>query len=300
MICRHETSEIILVAKNSKFCRCVSCSLVYADKEKNENVKDVYANYYSEKTSGRFGFGVEYIVRAFRFIRACGIFLLQPTGKSILDIGSGRGWTLYYLKKYFGYETAVGTQISENALEFSREKLKLEIYGQDLLDIDFAEKFEVVTLWHVLEHVARPEEYVQKIHELLAGKGALLIEVPNFNSWSRKLTGKHWLALDWQHHLTFFTPETLAALLVKYDFKIRKIRTFSLEYSAFTSAQSLVSFITRSDAYFFKKLQAGRINPKMILHFLLFVILFIPCLLINLCLYFSKSGEVVTIIATKK
>jgi SAM-dependent methyltransferase len=298
MICRHETSEIILAGNGANLYRCVSCSLVYADK-KNENAKDVYANYYSEKTGGRFGFGIEYIVRIFRFFRACRIFLLHPRSKSILDIGSGRGWTLYYLKKYFGYKTAIGTQLSENAYNFSREKLKLKIYNQDILGLDFAEKFEVITLWHVLEHVAEPEKYIQKIHELLATKGAFLVEVPNFDSWSRKLTGKHWLALDWRHHLTFFTPETLAALLVKYDFKIRKIRTFSLEYSAFTSAQSLVSFITRSDAYFFEKLQAGRINPKMILHFLIFVILFIPCLLINLCLYFSKSGEVITIIAAK-
>lgn len=299
MICRHENSEIILLTKDAKLCRCLSCGLIVSAEGKKETAQKIYENYYGKENSGRFGFGLEYIVRMFRFVRACSMFFLQPKAKSILDIGSGRGWMLYYLRKYFGYKTTVGTQISENACRFSREKLKLDIYSQDLLEINFSEKFENITLWHVLEHVDEPEKYIQKISELLVSEGKLLVEVPNYNSWSRKLTGKHWLAIDWKHHKTFFIPETLTALLAKYDFRIKKISTFSFEYSTFTSAQSLINIIDQSDAYLFESFQAGKINLKMILHFLIFAILFLPCLLVNLVLYFSMIGEVITIIAIK-
>lgn len=264
-----------------------------------QNKKEIYANYYQPENASRFGAVVELIVKAFRFLRAYKVSILNPYGKSVLDIGSGRGWMLYFLKKYFKYEKTVGTQIAENAYRFSKEKLKLEIYNKDLLDLNFTQKFDVITILHVLEHIKNAELYVEKIYELLDDKGFLFMEVPNFNSWTRKFTGKYWLALDPKHHLMFFTPASLFSLLEKYNFKIKKIRTFSLEYSTFTSTQSIVNLITNTDSYFFEWLQNKNFNWKIIWHAFLFAILFLPCFLINLCLYFLKSGEVLTIIAEK-
>ncbi|MEK7081173.1 MAG: class I SAM-dependent methyltransferase [Patescibacteria group bacterium] len=301
MICQNKNSEIVLEAKGYKLCKCLSCKIIFVhrDEQKLLNSKEVYDNYYQKENASRFGIAIEWIVKAFRFMRACKIFILRPKAKSILDIGSGRGWMLYFMKKYFGYETTAGTQIAENAYRFSKEKLKLEIYDKDLLELSLGQKFDVITLWHVLEHVQNPEKYVKRIYELLNAKGLLLIEVPNFNSWTRKLTQKHWLALDLKHHLTFFTPSSLTSLLEKYNLKTKKIRTFSLEYSTFTSVQSIVNFITDSDSYFFEWLQNRNFNLKIIWHIFLFAILFLPCLLINFFLYFSKSGEVITLIAQK-
>jgi SAM-dependent methyltransferase len=299
MACRHEKYEVVMESGIIKLYYCQTCSLIFSVKEKNSSGNKVYENYYSQEKSSRFRFGVEYIVKFFRYLRAWKISSLNPEAESILDIGSGRGWTLYFLKKYFGYKTAVGTQISENAYKFSKEKLHLEIYNQDLLDINFNRSFDIITLWHVLEHIPDPEAYIQKIHGLLGDRGQLLIEVPNFNSWSRKLTKKYWLALDPEHHLTFFTPVSFAKLLKKYNFRIKNISTFSLEYSTFTSVQSIINLITDSDSYFFEQLQKGTFSLKMILHLLSFIVSFPVCFLINLALYFSKSGEVVNIIVEK-
>jgi 2-polyprenyl-3-methyl-5-hydroxy-6-metoxy-1,4-benzoquinol methylase len=207
---------------------------------------------------------------------------------------------LYYLKKYFKYTRAIGTQISEPALNFSREQLGLEIYGDDLLNINFNnQRFDLITIFHVLEHVKDPENYIKKIHDLLNKNGRLIIEVPNFNSWTRKLTGQYWLALDLDYHLTFFTPRSLRQLLKKYGFKIKSVRTFSLEYSAFTSTQSLISFITGSNHKFYRFIQNKRFSPYVIFHIFLFLLLFPVGLLINLLLYFSKRGESLIIIAEK-
>lgn len=264
-----------------------------------QNKKEIYTNYYQKENAYRFGVIIEQVVKIFRFMRAWKVHTLKPKGKRILDIGSGRGWMLYFLRKYFNYDRTAGTQIANNAYRFSKEKLKLEIYNKDLLELFTGEKFDIITILHVLEHVENPEKYVKKMFELLEERGLLFIEVPNFNAWTRKLTGKHWLSLDPKYHRTFFTPESLISLLEKYNLKIKKIRTFSLEYSTFTSTQSILSLITNSDSYFFETLQNKNFNLKFVRHAFIFILLFLPCLFINLCLSFSKSGEVITIIAQK-
>lgn len=302
MICQNKNYKIILETKGYKLCKCLSCDLIFSHKNKQkENPEKIYSNYYKKEAASRFGSIVESVVKIFRFMRAYKIHNLNTKFKSILDIGSGRGWILYFLKKYFKYNITAGTQISENAYRFSKEKLNLEIYNKDLLDLSFSNKFDVISILHVLEHVENVELYAEKIHELLNTKGMLFIEVPNFNSWARILTGKHWLALDLEHHLAFFTPSSLVKLLNKYNLKTKTIRTFSLEYSTFTSTQSVVNLITNSDSCFFEWLQDQNrnFNLKIIWHTFLFTILFLPCFIINFCLYFSKNGEVITIVAQK-
>jgi cyclopropane fatty-acyl-phospholipid synthase-like methyltransferase len=298
-ICQHEKYEIISEMKDVKIGKCQDCELIFAIKANQIDANKIYQDFYTQEMASRFNFWMEFIIKIFRFWRAVKIIRLKSGAKSILDIGSGRGWMLYFLQKYFNYETTIGTQISQPAYEFSRDKLKLEIYNKDLLDIKWDKSFDIVTLWHIFEHVKSPEAYLQKIQELLKEGGLLIIEVPNYNSWTSVLTKNHWLALDLKHHLTFFTPATLVQLLNKYNFKVRNLNTFSLEYSAFTSTQSLVNFLTQTDNYFFRWLQKGGFNLKIILHSGLFAVLLPICLVINLILYFSSRGEVINIVAQK-
>lgn len=298
-ICRHEKYEIIFMVSGVEVVSCRECSLVRAISKGSADQKEIYRNYYDQETGSRFNFGVEYIVKGFRFLRAIELYFLKPDARSILDVGSGRGWMLYFLKKYFKYTVAVGTQISVPAYEFSKEKLNLDIYNQDLLDVDLANNFDLITLWHVLEHVDSPEMYLQKIYALLKKDGLLVLEVPNFNSWTSILTKKHWLALDIKYHETFFTSATLRGLLEKQNFKIKNFNSFSLEQSAFTSAQSLINFITKTDNYFFQWLQKGGFDPRIIMHLGLFMALFPICLVIDLFLYYSQRGEVINIVAQK-
>jgi ubiquinone/menaquinone biosynthesis C-methylase UbiE len=297
-VCNHENKSELYKYYDRPIYKCDLCGLVYTDSPIDPKV--TYANYYKRESGGRFKFGVELIIRLFRFWRAFKVFTISPKATKMLDIGSGRGFMLYYLKKYYGYKRTIGTQISENAYEFSRKKLKLEIYNEDLLGLKLGDKnFDIITMWHVLEHVTNPEEYVKRISELLSDKGKVVIEVPNFNSWTRKATGEYWLGLDMEHHLNFFTPDILINLLKKYNFKIQKIHTFSLEYSTFISAQSIVSLLTKTDQLFFQYMQTGDRTKLRISHIFLLVILVPICLLINLLLFFSKRGEVFLVVGEK-
>lgn len=300
-ICSHKTTTIILSNRLLHLAKCDACGLIINNKLKQDiDYTTGYTEYYS-KEAARFQYFVELVVRFFRWIRALRIYLLMPAARKVLDVGSGRGFMLYYLKRHFGFTDVVGTQIEENAYTFSKRKLGLNIYMQDLLDIPFEDnRFDIITIFHVLEHVKEPEKYIQKFDQILDRQGMLLIEVPNYASWSRRLTGAHWLALEPKYHIHFFETETLVALLEKYNFTIRSMRSFSLEYSAFTSTQSLLSWLTNSDHVLFRFLQTGHFSWPLFLHVLLFSVVFPFCFMINLFLYYSKHGENINICATRK
>src|SRR6056297_1374060 len=71
---------------------------------------------------------------------------------------------------------------------------------------DDRDKFDLITMWHVLEHVHDLQETVAKIESLLADNGILVIAVPNIESHDAKLYRKDWVALDTPRHLYHFSP----------------------------------------------------------------------------------------------
>jgi SAM-dependent methyltransferase len=305
MLCTHDSKKIIYEFDATSIWQCADCAIIFSEKcQEAFDSKTLYnAYYYKNEIAGRFSRSIELVVKAFRFFRAFKIFTISPSARSILDIGSGRGFMLYYLKKFYRYSRAAGTQIARGAFEFSRDELGLEMYDKDLLELDFPDaSFDMVTLWHVFEHIKEPERYLEKIRNILTKKGKLVIEVPNFGSWTRKLTGRYWLGLDIDYHIHFFTPAGLCMLLKKYGFKVKMVHTFSLEYSTFISAQSIVSLLTRSDQFFFRYLQVEKdmkMNLQAFGHMLLFLAISPWCFIVNILLFFSKKGEVLLVIAEK-
>ncbi len=295
MTCKHENSKLILKTRKGNIHKCLNCNLNFL--KKNEFTS--YDTFYSEEGK-RFNYTIEFFVKLFRLTRAIQIKLNQSKTKSVLDIGCGRGYTLYYLKKYLGVKKVVGTQLSKNAVNFARKKLNLTIHHKCLSEIKFNnEKFDTITMYHVLEHLDDPEKYISIISNTLNKNGELIIEVPNFNSWTSKITKKYWLGLDLKNHTYFFTPKSLKQLLLKHNLKVKKIKYFSLEYSAFTSTSSIISYLTKSDHIFYNFLIEKKISVKTLIHAILFLTIFPVNLLINLILVYNKNGEIIQIIAKK-
>jgi 2-polyprenyl-3-methyl-5-hydroxy-6-metoxy-1,4-benzoquinol methylase len=84
--------------------------------------------------------------------------------------------------------------------------------------------FDVITMWHSLEHVHHPLPILQAARELLAPGGKILVAVPNFAGLPFEWFGPSWFALDLPRHLVHFTPNTLIAMLAKAGFASIKIR----------------------------------------------------------------------------
>ena len=141
---------------------------------------------------------------------------VKPLDK-LLDIGCGAGSFLSFMKKK--NLNVFGVEKNTTALEICAKK-KLKVYNslESLPNITF----DIISLWHVLEHLPQPEEVIEKTHDLLTSKGVLIVAVPNFSSHDRLHYKNNWAALDVPRHLWHFTPEGLEEMFSKAGFKLLK------------------------------------------------------------------------------
>jgi SAM-dependent methyltransferase len=84
--------------------------------------------------------------------------------------------------------------------------------------------FDVVTMWHSLEHVHRPLAILRAAYQLLVPGGKLVVATPNIDSLPYRLFGRSWFGLDLPRHLTHFTPVTLTAMLQTAGFRTEPVR----------------------------------------------------------------------------
>lgn len=218
---------------------------VYWDKQKKRawtdlgKLKDLNRYYESDKYISHQLKSRSFINILYRFSRITMLSykfnhlksFVKPSGK-LLDIGCGSGDFLSFMyKKNFD---VFGIENNKTAFEICAKK-KLKVFNsiETLPDKDF----DLVSLWHVLEHLPQPENMITKIHELLRDKGVLALAVPNFSSHDRLHYQNNWAALDVPRHRWHFTPEGLEEMLSNGGFKLLKKSTLWLDvfYISFLS-----------------------------------------------------------------
>lgn len=185
----------------------------------------------------RFARVVEWLLDRLYSFRVAYTERKREPGK-VLDVGCGRGLLLNKLREH-GWET-FGTELSEEAADYARNALHLPVTTQELEDANFGDaEFDLVVLWHVLEHVRAPRAMLQEVSRILKPGGLLLIAVPNFGSWEARMSDKGWFHLDVPRHLTHFTPATLEGALGEAGLRISSKNFFSTEYDFFSFVQSV-------------------------------------------------------------
>ena len=134
----------------------------------------------------------------------------------MLDIGTGTG---YFADAMVGRGWKVeAVEKSPQARAFAKEHFGLDVKPDTALQ-DFAPgSFDVITLWHVMEHLEHLNETWDTLNSLLTEKGVLIIAVPNCSSYDAKKYGAHWAAYDVPRHLWHFTPGTIQRLGAKHEF----------------------------------------------------------------------------------
>lgn len=160
-----------------------------------------------------------------RTLRSKKKLLHKVSGKSngrLLDIGCGTGEFLNTVKES-GW-SVLGVEPDPGAREMGRSNYGLEILEADkFFDIEEGQ-FDAVTMWHVLEHVHRLDEYMEKIHRLLKPGGTLIIAVPNYTSHDAKKYKEYWAAYDVPRHLYHFSPESMTWLMKRFKFGMQKMK----------------------------------------------------------------------------
>lgn len=143
---------------------------------------------------------------------------LQKSKGNLLDIGAGTGDFLSVAKNN-GWN-AVGIEPSEKAKTIAKAK-GVELKS-NLSDFE-NNSFDVITMWHVLEHVPNLENQIKELKRLLKPNGTILIAVPNFKSFDANYYKEFWAAYDVPRHLWHFSKTAIQKLFAKEDLKLVKI-----------------------------------------------------------------------------
>lgn len=146
----------------------------------------------------------------------------KTSSKRLLDVGCGTGDFLSLCETY-NWEV-VGVEPNNKAQKLASSKLKsTSLLVNDLFELNESiEKFDVITLWHVLEHVPNLEEYISKLKSLLRPNGVLVIAVPNYNSFDAKHYKQFWAAYDVPRHLWHFSQKSIELLFSKQQLEVKK------------------------------------------------------------------------------
>lgn len=138
------------------------------------------------------------------------------SGGRLLDVGTGTG---YFANAMDGRGWMVeAIEKNPQARAFAKEHFGLDVKPESALDGFAPGSFDVVTLWHVMEHLEHLNETWERLKELLTAKGVLVVAVPNCSSYDAQKYGSRWAAYDVPRHLWHFTPATIARLADKHGF----------------------------------------------------------------------------------
>lgn len=164
---------------------------------------------------------------------------VEPKQGCALDVGCGKGLFLQGLRER-GWQV-FGTELSEISSGHARS-LGLTVYTNTVENAPFeAGTFDLITLFHVLEHLPRPQDTLATLFPLLRPGGTLLIEVPNIGSWYARFFGDDWFHYDVPRHLFHFNPATLRRIISNAGFFITRSDTRNLQYDAFGAVQSFLN-----------------------------------------------------------
>lgn len=151
--------------------------------------------------------------------------LSENKGK-ILDIGAGTGDFLFVAKQN-GWEIT-GIEPSEKAKQIAISKgVLFAARTEDLQN----QSFDVITMWHVLEHVPNLENQILELKRLLKPNGTLLVAVPNFKSFDANYYGKYWAAYDVPIHFWHFSKTAIKLLFERQNMKL--IKVIPMKFDAF-------------------------------------------------------------------
>ncbi len=164
---------------------------------------------------------------------------------SILDIGCGAGDFLNFCKNK-GWNVS-GVEPTKKARDISERKLGIKIREELSLEHFEDSSFDVVTMWHVLEHRFDPIETVAELKRIVKPGGLIIIALPNYRSYDAKFYKQYWAAYDVPRHLFHFTKKTIEIIFAKNDLKLSEV--YPMWFDSF-----YVSLIS-------EKNMTGKMNP---------------------------------------
>ncbi len=231
LLCKSQNISIFITSKDYALTRekfdiyqCASCGFLFTqDAPSEDNMTRYYSfeDYISHSdTKKKLADKIYHLCRSFMLRRKQKLIdnVCHQKKGALLDVGCGTGYFLNVMRRK-GWDV-VGIEKNKVARAIAKQKFNLETLPSDqLINLD-ERSFDVITLWHVLEHVHSAEIYLQHMHRVLKDRGVLIVAVPNQLSFDAQYYQKYWAAYDLPRHLWHFSPITIGNLTNRLGFKV--------------------------------------------------------------------------------
>lgn len=235
--------DYVSSSENFKITSCKNCSLQFTNPRPTENKIGIYYQsdkYISHSGSEKKNLGFIYtlydIVRNFSINRKLNIIKKYNPNGRLLDLGCGMGYFINGVKadKNFEFDAA---DVSDDAINYVKENFNIDVLNESNLNSIPNETYEIITQWHVLEHVHRIDERMQFLKRVLKSNGTMFIAVPINDSFDAKYYKKFWDGYDVPRHLLHFNRKSFKHLMQKHGFKVvaQKALIFDAPYISMRS-----------------------------------------------------------------
>ncbi len=217
--------DYFLSGEDFSIDRCKECGFLFTNpRPYAEKLGDYYKSdeYISHSNTNK---GL--VSRAYKAVRSITLkqkFKVVSRRKSsgrILDIGSGTGELLNFFRQK-GWEVQ-GVEPDADARSFARSQYNLPVEDEEFLDKIPDNSFDVISMWHVLEHVPNLNARIETLSRILKDDGIIVIAVPNPESFDANYYGKFWAAFDVPRHLYHFRKQDIKNLFDKRNFRIHQV-----------------------------------------------------------------------------
>jgi len=228
-----QTNDFFLSSEPFSLFRCLSCGFVFTQDHPDEKeISNYYASedYLSHNDSARgltsilFRFSRKIMLGRKRKITEKAAGLIKGR---LLDIGCGTGHFLNVMKK--AEWEVKGIEINDKAREYAVSSFGVEVINPGLIALLETNSFDIITMWHVLEHFQDPVMYLSEVSRLMKADGVCIIALPNCSSYDAEHYGKFWAAFDVPRHLWHFSPFTFQLFTQKSGFKIKSVKSLPLD-----------------------------------------------------------------------
>tara|TARA_R110002049_G_scaffold51245_5_gene145087 strand:- start:4350 stop:5210 length:861 start_codon:yes stop_codon:yes gene_type:complete len=238
------SGEVFELIQNSEFGFMETSPLPDSDK-----LSDYYKSedYISHTDSKRNLFEKAYhLVRSISLKKKLKLInSFSKSSKNLLDVGCGTGDFLQTAQNN-SWEV-IGIEPNEKAQAIANKKTNNSVFEVEKLLTFDEHSFDVITLWHVLEHLPNLENQIAIFKELLKPDGTLIIAVPNYKSYDAKHYAEFWAAFDVPRHLWHFNKESVSKLAANFQMEVIKMNP--MWFDAF-----YVSMLS-------EKYKTGKMNP---------------------------------------
>lgn len=231
-VCNSLNFKPFLICKDNTVSRetfniieCISCGFKFTNPRPEENkLGDYYKSeeYVSHSNTNKGLINTAYqMVRKYTLLKKLQLISkFYKTGK-ILDIGCGTGEFLKTFKDA-KWQT-LGIEPSADVRKMAIEKYGLDVKEEAEIKNLEASGFDVITMWHVLEHVPHLNDRIEDLKRLIKPNGIIIIAVPNCTSLDAKIYAENWAAYDVPRHLYHFSPKDIETVFKNHGLNVFRI-----------------------------------------------------------------------------